>query len=517
MASRLTQKDQKRVAEAKSAWDTGRLAEAIHLYERLAEKHRNVLAVLMPLAQGYVARGQTAKAQALLKRLAAGFRSNGEVMDWVGQTYYRYAQPAEALDAFEQALRCGLTTKQEVAVRLSMSMALERLNDLDAAAGHVAFLLEHAPELAYVHFMAGLIALRRGEAAEAEPLLRRAAGMAGASADLRARAWYELGRALDRQGKYDEAWEAIGNAKRIERPGTEAARAKSAWVAAMTDRLTHAVSDPAFSGFDSPPAPAPTDRPVLLVTGHPRSGTTLLEQMLDSHSCIVSADESSSLLQQVFGPIAGAGEQEHTRPQLLFNQVPDPNARAACTNYIKQLEKITADTDPSHWLIDKNPEAVVMIPALQRVVPSAKLVVVLRDPRDVVLSCYVQHLTVNPVSVSYDTIENTAKKYARTMALWLAMRERLTIPWVEVRYEDVVTDSATEMRRVLGFMGLAFEAAVLRHDSHAREKVVVSPTYHAVTQPIYRGAVGRWKHYEEHLAPAFETLAPFIEAFGYEA
>jgi len=518
MASRPTPKDQKRLAQAQSAWKQGRHDEAIRLYERLAEKHRGEPAILLALAQCYVAKKREHSAKKLLGKLAAGFRDNGPVMAWVGRTYYQFAQPVEAMDAFEQALRCGLPIAQQVAVRSSMASACERLNDLARAEEHVAFLREHAPDSAFAHFMTGLLALRGGGGLDgAEASLRRAVELAGDAPDLQARAWYELARALDQAGQYDRAWEAVESAKGVERPGTGRALARGQWVAGMTDRLREAVSAPGFAGFDPPPEPGPSDRPVLLVTGHPRSGTTLLEQMLDSHPQVATADESSSLLQHVFQPLAGSGGEEIPASRLLFEQAPKSKAQKACAGYTRQLAQIAGDDDAGHWLIDKNPEAVVMVPGLQRVVPGAKVIVVLRDPRDVVLSCYLQYLSINPVSVNYATLADTAAKYARTMSLWLALRDRLTVPWLEVRYEDVVADPEGQARRALDFMGLAFDPAVLSHDEHVKAKVVRSPTYHAVAKPVYKGAAGRWRRYERHLAPAFETLAPFLEAFGYEA
>lgn len=517
MAQRPTPKDQKRLAQAQSAWKAGQHDEAIRLYERLAEKHRGDPAILLALAQCYVAKNREAPARKLLDKLAAGFRGNGPVMAWVGRTYYQYAQPTEALDAFEQALRCGLPVAQQVAVRSSMASVCERLNDLVRAEEHVAFLREHAPDLAFAHFMTGLLALRGGEGLDqAEASLRRAVELAGDAPDLRARAWYELARALDQAGQYDRAWEAVESAKGVDRPGTERASARGRWVASITDRLREAVSAPGFAGFDPPPEPGPGDRPVLLVTGHPRSGTTLLERMLDSHPEVATADESSSLLQNVFQPLAGSGGEAIPASRLLFEQVPKSKARKACAGYTRQLARIAGDNDAGHWLIDKNPEAVVMVPGLQRVVPGARVIVVLRDPRDVVLSCYLQYLSINPVSVNYATLAGTAAKYARTMSLWLALRERLTVPWLEVRYEDVVADPEGQARRVLDFMGLAFDPAVLNHDEHVRAKVVRSPTYHAVAKPVYRGAVGRWRPYTTHFEAIRPTLAPFIEAFGYD-
>jgi hypothetical protein len=88
-------------------------------------------------------------------------------------------------------------------------------------------------------------------------------------------------------------------------------------------------------------------------------------------------------------------------------------------------------------------------------------------------------------------------------------------PYIEVRYEDLVDDLESVSRRVLEFLGLSWDARVLRFNEHARKKLVRSPTYAQVAQPISKGAVGRWRNYQKYLEPCLETLEPFVKAFGY--
>ena len=87
---------------------------------------------------------------------------------------------------------------------------------------------------------------------------------------------------------------------------------------------------------------------------------------------------------------------------------------------------------------------------------------------------------------------------------------------METRYEDNVRDLETESSRILDFLDLPWDQSVLQFHEHARQKHVRSPTYEAVTQPVYNHAVGRWKHYAEFLKPHLEILDPFVKAFGYD-
>jgi hypothetical protein len=88
--------------------------------------------------------------------------------------------------------------------------------------------------------------------------------------------------------------------------------------------------------------------------------------------------------------------------------------------------------------------------------------------------------------------------------------------YLEVRYEDMVNDLESVARKTLDFLGVPWDAGVLGFDEHARQKVVRSPTYADVTQPVYKRAAGRWRHYQKYIEPGLKMLEPFIKAFGYE-
>jgi hypothetical protein len=146
-----------------------------------------------------------------------------------------------------------------------------------------------------------------------------------------------------------------------------------------------------------------------------------------------------------------------------------------------------------------------------------RLLVAIRDPRDVVLSCYLRYLPLNAVSVRFLDIERTAERYALDMSAWLKFRDLIEAPWRQIRYEDTVADVEAQARAALETLGLPWDPQVLNYRQRLTEsKRVTSPSYEAVVQPIYTRAIGRWRHYERIMAPALKTLEPFVREFGYD-
>ena len=154
---------------------------------------------------------------------------------------------------------------------------------------------------------------------------------------------------------------------------------------------------------------------------------------------------------------------------------------------------------------------------LVRVFPEIKLLVALRDPRDVCLSCFMQcFFPLGTTNSTYLSLEETVGEYAELMSLWTTVAPMLKDSSIEVRYEDMVEDLESVARRALNFLGVAWDERVLRFDEHARQKLVRSPTYADVTKPVFKTAMGRWRHYQKYLEPHLAKLEPFVKAFGYE-
>jgi hypothetical protein len=165
--------------------------------------------------------------------------------------------------------------------------------------------------------------------------------------------------------------------------------------------------------------------------------------------------------------------------------------------------------------LDKNPSLSYLLPVITRVFPEIKVLFAVRDPRDVVLSCFMQRMPINAISSNYLSFEAASTKYADVMHYWLTIRPMLDCSWQEFKYEDTVADLAQQARRTLEFLGLPWQEGVVDFHTHAQNKRVRSPTAQDVTQPIYSHAVGRWQHYAKYMEPVLGTLEPYVKAFGY--
>jgi hypothetical protein len=253
-----------------------------------------------------------------------------------------------------------------------------------------------------------------------------------------------------------------------------------------------------------------------LLTGFPRSGTTLLEQLLDAHPDLVSSEERDLIGREMFHSIA---HRRGTTPLLeVINELSTDEIQFQRRRYFAGMEYLLGEPIGGRMHLDKNPSYNLTIPLVLRVFSEARLIIALRDPRDVVLSCYLRYLPVNNVSVRFLDVERTAERYALDMAAWLKFRELVDVPWCEVRYEDTVANAEREARRALDTLGLAWDNQVLNYRQRLLDaKQVTSPTYEAVAEPIYTRAIGRWKNYERLLEPALATLEPFIREFGYDS
>jgi len=156
-----------------------------------------------------------------------------------------------------------------------------------------------------------------------------------------------------------------------------------------------------------------------------------------------------------------------------------------------------------------------MIPMVVRVFPEVRLLVALRDPRDVILSCFLQALPLTPISSAYLSIGGTVNQYASVMGFWLEMLPRMGDQWMHVRYEELIEDLPGVARSTLSFLGVEFDENVLKFYEHARTKRVKSPSHADVVKPVYRTAVGRWRNYQKYLEPYMAGLERFLEAFNY--
>lgn len=186
------------------------------------------------------------------------------------------------------------------------------------------------------------------------------------------------------------------------------------------------------------------------------------------------------------------------------------------SRYLETFAQLCGDIGSATTIVDKLPFNIIYCRDMDEHFPQARLLMALRDPRDVVLSCLMQRFGRNPAMRNFDTLDATVTLYEEVMGLWLEARPSLRLPWLEYRYEDRVADRDTVLAGIMEFIGVQWHGDMDGYRDKAASRQIVSPSYRDVTEPIYKRAAGRWRAYEDKLAPVLDRLAPFVAAFGYD-
>jgi hypothetical protein len=431
------------------------------------------------------------------------------------QAYSLIDRPEKAMECYRRSIELAPDRQSSVPALVDLSSLYERRHKLAEAQAAVEEALQYDPANEEALLQHAALLRRAGEGAQAETKLRAFVANPRHTWATRSQAWYELAQWLDDQQQYSDAFAAFTAAKRLLQPHVAAFREESQSQIAKSREMA-AVLDQSWYDRWRTAAEGDTKYRFAVLTSHPRSGTTLVEQVLDSHNEVKSADEFDVVTQWIYLPIVRKFPYSYSILSIL-EQVPPAVRQQARATYWKQTEAIFETPIGDRMLLDKNPAMTLLLPVVNWAFPETNMLIALRDPRDVILSCFMQKVQPNAISVNWLSLEGAADFYAESMNMWLAVRRFTEGSWLEFRYEDVVADLETQARRILEFLGLPWDDKVLRFHEHARQKLVRSPTYKDVTQPVYNRAVGRWQHYAEFLEPVMDRLRPFITEFGYSS
>jgi len=495
---------------ARALWGKNQFKRALQTFEKVARKHPNNINALADAARAFGSRFELEKASLYLKHLEDLSGRNVAALMLCGQSHRMIHQAEPAIRCLKKAVTLDPAL---IEGRMELAVLLERTHCLDEALEHVRVCEELSPGLPEVKLVRCRIMIRRENREKAQPLLRELS-LAPNHRLIRTEALALLAQLGDRSGKFSDAFghmkERAGLLKQAAVPFLERAEFEEHHLQSLANSLdAEKLSGWLEDGQDG-------SQPVLL-TGAPRTGTTLLMRMLDAHPQIAAADERELMsglvipgLVEAIKPVPEALEYEH------WDGLPDVTLRRLGKDYRDRLADCCGADEQTRVLLDKNPSITQMIPAFLRINPGGKIVQALRDPRDVVLSCFFRHLPLNSVSVRFLEIASTAERVRLELETWLRLRDFLPKDrWVEVRYEDLVTDPETTIRKVVGFLGLEWSGDVDDYRERNTDKLVRSPTYAEVSRPITKSAVGRWQNYEKELGEVLKILEPVCRSLGY--
>jgi hypothetical protein len=490
-------------------WKDGRFDEAVRKYNEAVRQAPNDPAVLIEAAQALGKRYQIERSEGLLERALRLAPRSVDVQHAAGETYLGLDRPVKAEACFRRSCLLTETSKS----LLELAKLCERRHMLDEAAELVGRILRIEPRAIPALLLRARIERRGGDSGQSISTLRAIVAGAAGHPMLLAQAYGEMCIALDAAGEFDAAWSAVLQCKQILMGHAGAAWNAAQFVLARCRRMADELSREDIERWRWQPEVGEPQR-LALLTGFPRTGTTLLERVLDAHPRVVSSEEKEVFSAEVF-PRLGAGRPPDAPIVQLLDQISRAQIDTARSGYLDAMESMLGEKIGSRLHVGKNPAMNLMIPAMRRIFPELKLIVALRDPRDVIVSCFLRYLPVNPVNVCFLTLERTVDRYLLDMGAWLKLREMID-SWVEVRYEKIVTDLLKESRRLFEALALPWDDSVLAYRERGERKLVLSPTYEEVARPIFTTSVGRWQNYERHLAPELAKLTPLVKTLGYD-
>ena len=488
----------------------GRLDDALRLLERARELEPEDALTLTSLGHWHCKTGRPGQALGFFERVLAHDAPNASAHHGKGLALAAMRDFTGARASQEAAL---ILSPDNPDILSALAGVNANLGDAETARRLAEQALRLEPSqpaaavaLAALAFQAGdmdaVISSMRGVVARG--------GMAGLHASS---AYRLLADALAAKGEARAAFEAYSEANGILR-AVHAATFDHAEVERGTElcRRLNGVFSRIEPGDWSAPASGPQDRSAkghVFLVGFPRSGTTLLEQVLATHPKVVALEERATL---------GEAGLDFFAPETIDRLIRmDPvTADREREAYWRRVREFGVEPE-GRVFVDKHPLNTLWLPYMAKLFPEAKVLFALRDPRDVALSCFRRRFLMNGAMYNFTDLVETADFYAETMALSDIYRKLLSMRWYDHRHEDLVENFDAETRRLCGFLDLDWTEKLQDFAETAKRRDVQTPSAPQVRRGLYREGMGQWRAYAEGMTAALPILEPWVTRFGYPA
>lgn len=462
-------------------------ARAVSLAPDHAAALNNLAAVLRK-------QSRLAEAETLLRRAVALEPANAGAHYNLGRILVELGQLDEARERFGRAIE--LKPRFAEALRSQGSLAIE-FGELTAALEYLDAAIEADPDLGAAYQDRGLIARAVRGAPWTGKLAAAWARRGSLPIETAVALDFAMGKVREELGEYPAAFAAYAEANRLhyaEHPFDEASeeRGLASTIGAFTPELyAKAAASPAAP-------PASETRVPIFVVGMPRSGTTLVEQVLASHPDILGAGELRTL-GELAGSLHAGSPARADRPAWLGR------LRALGEEYLTRVGRLSG---ARRFVVDKMPGNYRYLGLIPLMIPEARIISVRRDPLDTCLSCYATPFREgHEYSSDLRVLARQYLRYRRLMQHWGAVLPSGRL--IEVNYEALVADLEGEARRLLGYVGLPWHENCLRF--HENRRTARTASVAQVRQPLYASSVARWKRFETQLAPLRALLEGVLQ------
>jgi tetratricopeptide (TPR) repeat protein len=321
-----------------------------------------------------------------------------------------------------------------------------------------------------------------------------------------------LADALDAQDRTDEAFAAYSLCNRILRethgPRFDSGPRALQYAQGLGDFLRRV---DAGAWRAAPPAPGMRDPASghVFILGFPRSGTTLLEVVLEGHPQVVSLEESESLMDGIREFMQRPEDLERLlyAPPATLDALRESYWRRVAGNGVEVRGKV---------FVDKNPLDSLKLPLIARLFPKARILIACRDPRDVVLSAFRHRFRMSAPMYELLTLQGAAAYFDAVMRVLLECMRILPLDTCLVRHEDVVSAFPREMRRICEFLRLEWAPAMEAFALRAQRREILTPSAAQLARGLNASGVGQWRRYQTQLAPVLPLLAGWVSHFHFD-
>jgi tetratricopeptide (TPR) repeat protein len=449
------------------------LRRSVALRPRLANNHHFLGIALQR-------RGAVGEAAECFRAAIALRPDFAEAFCYLGAALTSQDRVADALSCFQQAVAC----KPDLAAGwIGLGSAQRALGRFDEAIRAFEAALAIDPESGAAHRALASCRRAKGEEAELERLHRIIGNPAGDAED-RGTAGLAIAKIYDDAGRYDAAFAAASEGNALLRAAQLAAgiRYEHAAFRAETDAIMRTFTRASLAAMAD--WGIPSELPVFIV-GYFRSGTTLVEQICASHSRVFGAGELSDISQIAAHLQHTTPAPQHWTPQLF---------RGYADRHLRRLQGLMPG---ALRIVDKMPDNIYLLGQIATMFPQARIIFCHRDGRDAALSVFFQQFA-RQVAFSTD-LADAGRRWHEAERIANHWANALPLLVHHVQYETLVGDFETEARRLIAFLGLAWEPGCL--EFYKVERAVRTASTWQVRQPLYLSSVGRWRNYERHLAP----------------
>ena len=516
LANPVTDAVKEQLSEARKAVCTGDLSQAEYCFRQVLSVTPQQAEALAGLGQCLCWRQQSREGLAFLNSAAVVLQQEAQATGTIrplidlGIQLLHWGDVQAALELAETSVQL---VPDNAAALNQLALCYSRMNRDKDALPHARSACQLLPDDPGCNILLAILDTRQGQLTAAKNRLEHVLNVCR-DTEQSARAQLELGVVFDKLGDVDRAFAAftIANTQQLTLPALQAIDAESIFTAINANQAGFDVAllqrwPVELLAADALPVP-------VFLFGFLRSGTTLTEQVLAAHPAILTSNEEP-FIAELITELRRDHLTTETIPEIL-RQLTLDNVRHLRRFYWQRVTEKYPEQHIKKCFIDKMALNSIEAGLISYLFPEAKILFALRDPRDVCLSCYMQAFSPSVATINLLSWTGVAKQYAAVMGYWLNIRDALAPTVMTLRYEDTVNDFETTYRNVFDFLGVAWHADCAQFYTQVAGRYIATPSFSAVSQPLYKTAAGRWRNYEPYFPLILPQLQRFIEAFAYD-